>query len=262
MTFSEILQTLRQDGAAFLVDITDDWGQGRAMFGGLVTAVANEALRQLVPRDRPLRSLQTTFVGPATAGTWQLTPTVLRIGKAVTIARCDVIDNGQIVATVVGVYGGARPSAVNVKPQAAASPRNVDEIREIQFKDGAPQFLQHFAVRFAEGAKPFSGSAKTPTKAFIRHRDPQPLGESHVIALIDCIPTPAMSMFLAPAPSSSLVWTLEFFEHRFDFPAEAWWRIDTDIDAAGEGYVNQSAILNDPDGRPVALTRQLFAVFG
>ena len=102
MTFSEILQTLRQDGAAFLVDITDDWGQGRAMFGGLVTAVANEALRQLVPRDRPLRSLQTTFVGPATAGTWQLTPTVLRIGKAVTIARCDVIDNGQIVATVVG----------------------------------------------------------------------------------------------------------------------------------------------------------------
>ena len=262
MTFSEILQTLRQDGSAFFVDVTEDWGQGRATFGGLITAVANEALRQLVPRDRPLRSLQTTFVGPAPAGTWQLTPTVLRVGKAVTIARCDVIDSGQVVATVVGVYGGARPSAVSVKPQSVASPRSVDELREVQFKDGAPQFIQHFAVRWAQGAKPFSGSPQTPTKAFIRHREAQPLGESHIVGLIDCIPTPAMSMFLAPAPSSSLVWTLEFFEHRFDFPADAWWRIDTDIDAAGEGYVNQSGILNDPDGRPVALTRQLFAVFG
>lgn len=262
MTFSEILQTLRADGNSYRVDITEDWGQGRATFGGLVTAVANEALRQLVPRERPLRSLQTTFVGPAAAGTWQLAPSVLRIGKAVTIARCDVMDHEQIVATVVGVYGGARPSAVSVKPQPVTAARKVHDLREVQFKDGAPQFIQHFAVRWAEGAKPFSGSQRTPTKAFIRHREPQPLTESHIVALIDCIPTPAMSMFLAPAPSSSLVWTLEFFEHRFDFPADAWWRIDTDIDAAGEGYVNQSAVLNDPDGRPVALTRQLFAVFG
>ena len=79
---------------------------------------------------------------------------------------------------------------------------------------------------------------------------------------MDCIPTPALSMFHAPAPGSSLVWTLEFFEHDFDFAPERWWRIDTDIDAATDGYVNQSGVLIDPNGRAVALTRQLFAVFG
>ena len=36
----------------------------------------------------------------------------------------------------------------------------------------------------------------------------------------------------------------------------------TDIDAATEGYVNQTGLLQDPRGQPVALSRQVFAVFG
>ena len=66
----------------------------------------------------------------------------------------------------------------------------------------------------------------------------------------------------APAPASSLVWNLEFFEHEFGFGPDEWWRIDTDIDAASEGYVNQTGLLQDPKGQPVALSRQVFAIFG
>jgi hypothetical protein len=95
-------------------------------------------------------------------------------------------------------------------------------------------------VRWAQGAKPYS-SERSPTKAFIRHRDASPLTEAHVIALIDCIPTPALSMFKTPAPASSLVWTLEFISHDFDFAPERWWRIDTDLDAAADGYVQRCA---------------------
>lgn len=262
MSLSHVLNSLSGDGPTFQVTVTEDWAQGRATFGGLISAVGNEALRRLVPRDRPLRSLQTTFVGPAAAGTWQINARVLRVGRAVTVAQCDVVDAGQVVATLVGVYGGARPSAVSVDVVTQPAARGVDELRDMAFKEGAPQFIQHFAVRWSESARPFTGSPKTPTKAWIRHRDPAPLTESHVIALVDCIPTPALSMFRAPAPSSSLVWTLEFLEHRFDYSPEAWWRIDSDVDAAGEGYVNQTGILIDPEGRPAALTRQLFAVFG
>jgi acyl-CoA thioesterase len=263
MSLSQVLNSLSGDGPTFQVTVGEAWAQGRATFGGLVAAVGNEALRRLVPRDRPLRSLQTTFVGPAAAGTWQINARVLRVGRAVTVAHCDVVDAGQVVATLVGVYGGARPSAVAVDITTQPAARSVDALRDMSFKEGAPKFIQNFAVRWAESARPFTGSAnKTPTKAYIRHRDPAPLTESHVIALIDCIPTPALSMFQAPAPSSSLVWTLEFLEHRFDYSPEAWWRIDTDIDAAGEGYVNQTGVLIDPEGRAAALTRQLFAVFG
>ena len=125
-----------------------------------------------------------------------------------------------------------------------------------------PAFMQHFAVRWAEGRIPFTAAPNQPTKAFIRYRDDSPLTESSVVGLIDCIPTPATSMFKAPAPASSLVWSVEFFEHRYTFPPDAWWRIDTEVEAAADGYVHQTGVLNDPNGIPAALSRQVFAVFG
>jgi acyl-CoA thioesterase len=262
MQFSEILNSLSVVGDECHVTVTEDWLQGRATFGGLVAAVGNEAIRRLVPRERPLRSLQTTFVGPAGAGTWKIRARVLRVGRAVTLAQCEVIDGDRVAAVQIGVYGVARESAVVVKPASIDSPRKVEDINEMRFSpERAPAFVQHFALRWAQGAKPFT-STRSPSKAFIRHRDPAALTESHLVALVDCIPTPALSMLTAPAPGSSLVWMLEFFEHDLDFSPAAWWRIDSDIDAASGGYVNQTGLLHDPNGRPVALSRQLFTVFG
>src|SRR5688572_22508618 len=106
MLFSEILASIRFDGSIGTVAVSDDWGQGRATYGGLVAAVGNEVMRKLVPADRLLRSLQTTFIGPASASTWRIKADVLRVGKAVTLVRCDIIDADQVAATLLGVYGG------------------------------------------------------------------------------------------------------------------------------------------------------------
>lgn len=263
MQFSQLLSSVVAAGdSQFRITVTEDWGQGRATFGGLVAAAGNEAMRRLVARDRPLRSLQTTFVGPAGAGTWSMRARVLRVGKAVTLAHCDILDGDHVAAIQVGVYGLARSSLVMVKPPVTEAPRRIEDIDEMRFQpERSPQFLQHFAHRWALGARPFSGT-RSNSICFIRHRDPGQLTESHVVALVDCIPTPALSMMTAPAPASSLVWNLEFIEHEFGFGSDEWWRIDTDIDAATEGYVNQTGLLQDPQGRPVALSRQVFAIFG
>src|SRR5688572_3047579 len=96
MQFSEILSSVAATGnSQFRITVTEDWGQGRATFGGLVAAAGNEAMRRLVPSDRPLRSLQTTFVGPAGPGTWSMHARVLRVGRAVTLAHCDILDGDQ-----------------------------------------------------------------------------------------------------------------------------------------------------------------------
>jgi acyl-CoA thioesterase len=263
MTLAEILAAISPVENGFTVTIGPTWGQGRATFGGIVAAVGNESMRKLVAPDRPLRSLQTTFVGPASAGPWQIRPRVLRAGKAATLVQCDVLDGDLVIATQVAVYGLGRPSIVSVRPPTVTPARAVDELQDMRYVEGQlPEFVQHFAVRWSEGSPPFSGAPRAPTKAFIRHRDPAPTTESHIVALVDCIPTPAISMFAGPAPASSIVWVLEFFEHEFAFSNEQWWRIDTDIDAANGGYVHQTGVLNDPDGRPVALTRQMVVVFG
>ena len=57
MLFSEVLGSIQFDGTTGSVTVSEDWSQGRATFGGLVSAVGNEVLRKLVPADRLLRSL-------------------------------------------------------------------------------------------------------------------------------------------------------------------------------------------------------------
>lgn len=262
MFLSEILDTMRAEGTECSVEVSEDWGQGRATFGGVVGAVGNEAMRRLVPRDRVLRSLQTTFVGPAVPGSWSISTRLLRVGRAVSTAQCEIVTNGEIAAVLVGVYGAPRSTQVEVALTGSSPPRTLEEIKQVVIAlEGAPRFLQHFDVRWAEGPALFSG-VRTPGRAFIRHRDPAPLTESHVVALTDCLPTPAMSMYSSPAPASSLSWTLEFVDHAFDFGIDRWWRVEHDIDAAKEGYVNQTGVLYNPNGIPAALSRQLVAIFG
>ena len=262
MNFASILGTLAAADGGYQVTVTEDWAQGRATFGGLIAGIGNETLRQLIPRERVLRSLQTTFVGPAAAGTWQIRPRVLRVGKAVSIASCDIIEREQVIATIVGVYGGARSSVLKIDLHAPEVAHSQPELTGAAFIAEPPRFTDHFDMRWTLTQRPFSGHTQTRTQTLIRHRDPQALSESHVVALVDCIPTPGLTALHTPAPASSLVWTLEFLEHRFDYASDAWWRLDTTIDAAADGYISQTGVLTDPEGRPAALTRQLVTIFG
>jgi hypothetical protein len=127
---------------------------------------------------------------------------------------------------------------------------------------GGPSFAQHFAYRWAEGSLPYTGSSLRTSKTYVRHKDPAPLTESHVVALIDCIPSVIVQLMSAPAPSSSLTWTLQFLRHDYSFSPGAWWRIDAEVDSTGSGYSCESCVLLDPLGKPAAVARQMVAVFG
>jgi acyl-CoA thioesterase len=264
MLFSETLATLSAQDAGFNADVGADWGQGRATFGGMVAALGNDVMRRQVPAERALRALDVTFVAPVAAGAVYIEATVLRAGRAVTLVQAHVHSGGGIACILTGVYGMPRQSSVRVEPKTLPAVPPADAIADIPVPPdlSLPAFLQHFGLRWAEGARPFVGSTLSRSKAWVRHRDPAPTTECHVLALIDVIPTPLLQMLSAPAPASSLTWSMEFLRQEFSFAPQAWWRIDTDIDAAADGYVSQSSVFVDPDGRPAALSRQLVTVFG
>jgi acyl-CoA thioesterase len=268
MLFSQTLASMieRTDGEpGFSAEVGADWAQGRASFGGIVAAFGNEAMRRIVPADRLLRALDVTFVGPVFPGPIHLTSEILRVGRAVTIASSRLLSQDQVAATVTGVYGAARQSALIIAPAAGAETASPDSLPTVRLpiSASAPQFLQHFELRWAEGShRPFTGLSMTRSKAYIRHRDPCALTESHVVALIDCIFSPALQPLKAVAQSSSLNWRLEFIRHDYSFAPDAWWRIDTQTNAAAEGYISHSSVVLDPNGTPAAFSHQLVAVFG
>jgi acyl-CoA thioesterase len=264
MLFSEALASIRPLEKGWSAEVGAEWSQGRATFGGMVAALGNEAMRFLVPAERPLRGLDVTFVGPVLAGNVRMDAEVLRVGKAVTIAQARLTSDGQPAATLTGIYGHARPVSLNVAPVPPAALRPAEEFADSistpEFK--TPAFLQHFGVRWAEGTRPFTGTSLRSSKVYIRHRDPSVLTESHIVALIDCIPPPVLQMMTTPAPNSSLTWTLEFLRHDYNFSSAAWWRIDTEVKAAADGYCQETSVVMDPNGAPMAFSRQLVAVFG
>jgi len=263
MLFSETLASLQPRDGGWRAVIGEDWSQGRATFGGMVAALGNEAMRRLVPMDRALRGLDTTFVGPALAGEVTMDAEILRVGKAVTIARARLWSDGKIAATLTGVYGAARAAALSITPIVAAGVRAAPDSPERSGTDmGGPSFVRHFAYRWAEGARPFSGSGLRTAKIYVRHQDPAPLTESHAVALIDSIPSVILQLMKTPAPSSSLTWTVQFLRHDYSFPPDAWWRIDAEVNSAGGGYSCESCVLLDPAGTPAAVARQMVAVFG
>lgn len=248
---------------SYTVEVGEDWGQGRTLFGGIQSMLAVRAMRLLQPDAPALWSLQSTFVAPIAPGLVHIEAQVLRSGRAAVHMEARLLVDGQTACVVVAVFGAARSSSVSVDAPAMAAPQTVDTLPELPFLPGiTPNFTQHYVYRWAEGGFPFTGSTHPGTGIVLRQRDAGQLEELHIIALADAIPPPLLSLLSQPTPASTLTWTLEFVRHLAPTAADAWWRMDAKIVSARDGYSSQDAHLFGPDGGLVLLSRQLVAVFG
>lgn len=277
-SFVELLTPTASAPGELRFEISEDWLQGRSAFGGLQAALALAAMRQLTGVGAPLRVLQTTFMAPVPQGLVSLRAQVLRAGKSVTHVEARIEAEGNTLALFVGVFGAGRPSSIVVPMAVPALPEKGPEgLRDLPFARGiAPNFLQYYAMRWAEGGWPFSNTPGATTRIWLKSREAAPsvtqfgehAAELALVALADAIPSPAISWLKTPAPASSLTWTLELIE---PVPApgddqsfgvgHAYWRIDSEIHSAKEGYIAQTAIVHSPDNRPVALSRQSVVIF-
>jgi hypothetical protein len=261
MLFSEVLGSLRQDSDGWIASVPDGWKQGRSLFGGLQAALALRAMRALVPPAMPLRVLQTAFVAPVAAGTVRIRARVLRAGKNTVHVEAHLVDGEQPACLVLGIFGSARPSQVEVLPQRPPVPAQTP--LEVPFVPGvSPEFTRHFALRWLRGSLPFTGGSLLHAVIQVGITDSAPAGEEHVIAIADSIPPVTLSLLRNPVPGSSMAWTLEMLRDRFDDLPLSGWRLDADLCATRGGYTNQDVTVWGPGGEPVALSRQCMVVFG
>ena len=127
-----------------------------------------------------------------------------------------------------------------------------------------PDFTQHFEMRWAIGGMPMSRSDQSEMGAWVRFRNPQDFGESHVVALMDLLPPAVLQMFREFKPISSLTWHLEMLDDLSAEDAqdgEGWWFFHVYARGAADGYSQQNATLYAPSGRAIAMSQQSIAVF-
>lgn len=249
------------------VDLPADWGQGRALFGGLVAAVALRVMARGAEADRPLRSLTVSFLGPVEPGRSAIEARLLRRGGSVTQLEARVTQDGTARTVLLGSFAADRESGLVVEPAARPAVAGPDDLPELPFTPGVtPEFTRHLAYRWARGDLPFSGGDGRGMTGWCRLREAGPASATpeHVLALVDAWPAGVLSQLGRPAPASSLTWTLDLPSPLAaaggDRPDD-WWLFDTVTESAAAGYAHARSSLWSPSGRLVGLSRQTVAVF-
>jgi len=261
MKFSQAMQSVTRHGDQWSASVSEDWLQGRSAFGGLQAALALRAMRELVPSDMPLRTLQTTFLSPVPAGSVAIRAARLRRGRSAMHVEASLCDGEQVLCRLLGVFGSARASVLDFRPEQP--PVVATAAKEVQYVEGLmPAFAQHFRVRWLRGEPPYSGGSQRQSVLQLSLRDEGRPDETHVLAFADFIPPIALSLFDRQTPGSSLTWMIEMLRDRYDDLGMDDWRVDAELLAARDGYTNQSVMLWGPRGEPVALSRQSMVVFG
>lgn len=250
-------------------EIPVDWLQGRTSFGGLISVIAVQAMRDVAgaawPADVRLRALQTSFIGPVAQGPVEVEVNLLREGKNVRQVQALVKQEGQTAALLLGVFGSARETQVApISPKRPPAPTEPEHTPLRALSPGvAPNFTQHMDMRFAGGGAPFSGTPCTSTLIHLRLiGEPASAIDTELLTVLlaDVPPTPLLSQFSKPTPASSVSWELEL--RPLPASTEGWWRVDTEVLAAAGGYSNQATRLWSPDGELAALGYQVVTVYG
>ncbi|WP_444919916.1 acyl-CoA thioesterase [Microbulbifer sp. CnH-101-G] len=266
MTFDELLLEWRNNQGANTVPT--GWSQGRATFGGLVAAMLYEKMATEVAevaRESSLRSLTLSFVGPVSAGALGVNAQVLRAGRSVTQAQGQLLQSESVMLAALGSFGNGRDSSVKAVPPAAPEFAEPEKCIALPYIEGVvPEFTQKYDYRIARGQMPFSGTSERQLGGWVRFKDgsENTVGISHLLALIDAWPPATLPMLKAPAPASSLTWTVEFMEPLPKRSASDWWQYLAEVEQAEDGYAVIQARLWDSGGRLVALSRQMVTIFG
>jgi acyl-CoA thioesterase len=262
--FTHLLDALAPSAGGFTGPAPADWGQGRAIFGGLITGHALRALRTQVAADRPLRSCLVSFVGPAAPGDLQVTARVLRAGRAMTQAEARVTQGGDVKATLVCAYGAARATRLRVPTAPAPAASHVDDGLPMPYIEGVvPRFIRGFDYRWDPTCLPFSGAAEPVIRGAARLRGADRVDEAGVLALLDAWPAPILPLATGPVPASTVTWMVDFVAAA---PPQGWagdgfWRFRSEVVGSDQGYADIAGRIWSPDGQLVAASRQLVAEF-
>ncbi len=245
-------------------EVSPDWAQGRAAFGGIVSGLAVAAIDRLRDPERAVRSLMVEFLAPLSPGPVRIDGAVLRAGRSLSHVRVELSQGDRLAAIILAGCGSARPSAIAV-PAARNTPRpDPDTLPAFPFLEGiTPRFSAGFDYRWTCTDLPFSGGDTPKLSGWVRPRDEAPTTLAALTALIDAWPAPVLSLLSRPAPASTVSWMIDVVADipPGGWPSGTWFHFEADTVAAADGYATITGRIHDADGTLLAVSRQLVVEF-
>jgi hypothetical protein len=161
-------------------------------------------------------------------------------------------------------FGAPRASVLSYRAWPAPEVPRPEEGRPFFPNAERPAFTTHFETRRAGKYVRASGPAEPDLLLWIRHNDPGARhGLAGLIALADALPPAAITMFPAPAPISTITWSVDILEPDLVTAGsvEGWHLMRSRGDHVADGYTSQHMVLWNASGVPMLLARQTVAIF-
>lgn len=258
--FSRLTDSLEKKGDNFVIGLPADWLQGRTAYGGLSTALCLGATLKAFSDMPPLRSIQVSFVGPAT-GELSIAPTMLRRGKSAAFAAASLVGDGGLAVHAQFCFGADR--SLPVSHNAVVSPKapSVDSCPPYYTWPNRPNFMSHFDGRLAAGARSGTPGVVPEMLVWLRHRD-RSVGNDLVglIAMADALPPASLIKYAAVPSISTMTWSINLLDPA-PASADGWWLVHCAAETLRDGYSSQNTQLWNSDGQPILVARQTVAIF-
>ncbi|MFT7583040.1 MAG: acyl-CoA thioesterase [Myxococcota bacterium] len=249
----------KQDGDVWRMTLPEGWMQGRAVFGALTTAAAAGLAIRATGGERAVRSVGAQLLGPVLPGPLTGLCNVLREGKNVTFVEVRLQQADKTLAVIQVVLVNPRAGSVTIAPAPRWEGLAPDASKEMPFISGmTPEFTKHLQVRWATGNFPFTGEDEAKLTGYCRTREPSS-GVEGLLALIDVWPCPTLSTLTKPAFASTVTWNAHIIEVPDDL--SGWFAFEYTTIVGRDGFHTAAGRLHAPDGRLVAWTEQLYAIF-
>lgn len=258
--YSHAVQLHPRDVSVYSVEFSEDWYQGRGVYGGLQFAMMARALEEAAGPDREIRSFSAECCTPPRAGEGVVRVLPLRTGRTVSQLAAEILQDGESVSFATATLGGPRDSSHDFDE---STPPYAGEGLELANGTLPPPFTQHFQYYFCYGEPPMSGAMLAETGCRVRlHHPPARWSAPLVLAYVDAI-WPAILPLMTHMP---VMGTVSFHAHlRGDY---------SDVEAGPEapalliarsqhtrqGYSSQENVLWSADGKLLCRSLQLVAI--
>ncbi len=220
------------------------------------------ALEAEAPRGQTVTTLTAAFTAPATEGAAAIHVEPVRSGRNVSTFRGSLVRDETVLATALATL--ARPREGALEHHARPMP---DAPEPLATADGPsehyiPPFARRFSFRQTHGPRPFSGGREARVAGWCRlHEEGVPFDAALVCAILDAWPPAAVGLSPSWCPVASVELTYHFFAPLPAISGDAWVFYDAHAGHVSGGLADEHATLWTADGRPLATSRQLIALF-
>ncbi|MES2663385.1 MAG: thioesterase family protein [Pseudomonadota bacterium] len=280
-SFIDLLKVVDHSGTA-KIHLSDAWTQGRAMFGGVVAALAirvanmhhlkiiKNQIQNIADAKALLRSAQILFLAPIESGDVVFTAKLLRQGRSVTHYRVEGVQDDAIKIEVLCTIASPRDTSIADHNWITTPNLSLpDSVKDLPFVPNImPNFSQRFQYRWLTGGALMSGSQDNKIGGWCRAHDVvaqtesvKPYWQELLVCLADAWPPAVLSRATKIAPASSMSWMLEWVQPITSYAPDQWFGFTETIDSLHKGYAATHHILWAAQQQPLIIGRQTIAYF-